>query len=188
MSAPASPPLSVWETPGLDAGAKLAWLGLRSFAPFGDDGEVFVWPSRVGLARRIGAKPGAVKKQVARLTKLGLVTRATRRIDGADRDGWVVQAGDHRPRGEAVPRVTQGPSPGNTGPAPGEPVTQARGTQAPHTLQDQSNYQSSEGDAPAPATPQPSVNGAPVGETPEACTETAARWCPVCGDCTCKFD
>lgn len=30
MSAPASPPLSVWELEGLDAGAKLAWIGLRS--------------------------------------------------------------------------------------------------------------------------------------------------------------
>ena len=134
MSAPASPPLSVWETTGIDAGAKLCWLGLRSFATFGLAGPVFVWPSRAGLARRVGQKSETVKKQVERLTERGLVTRARRFVDGAWREGWDVSAGEPVTHGEPVTRVTHAPTMGNLLPTEGEPVTQAWGTCYPHTL------------------------------------------------------
>lgn len=81
MTHVAAPPLWVLEKADLDSGAKLCLIGLWSYAPFGEHvDQVHVWPSREGLAHRTGQTYAAVKKQLSKLSKLGLIER--------NGDGW----------------------------------------------------------------------------------------------------
>lgn len=152
MSTPAAAPEWLMGLAGLDAGAKLALIGLRSFGPFDPAAAgVFVFPSRASLAQRIGQKENTIKGQLKRLTKLEIIAATTRKVDDEQRKGWTIadraqcesicrglsvpEPGSRGTHGSPGTRVTSDPTMGHEVPDPGSLSTQARVSGDPLNLQ-----------------------------------------------------
>jgi hypothetical protein len=123
----------------LDAGAKLALIGARSFGPFDVEARgVFVWPKRESLASRINVRENTLKSQLKKLVKRGLLRAESRKIDGEWRRGWVIcdPPMGHQTPGSPDTRVMSHPASGHESPWTGSPDTRDRVMGHPHTLQD----------------------------------------------------